>query len=647
MCKSLSAMQETTRMMRGQLEVRADELRLTFADGSVVVPSAEEIFRYAFQGEDKIRDVRVTATVPESLKFSRFPLTLMLHVKADKRGDDIGIFADIVGTTDGVIVSISNISQRQSDHVVHEGTWYPLAKGALEEIRSILGKEGIADLRNVTIRQYLELTRIAISNPFIADDTDHLLDAGHAAKPDTAPILSGFTGRLYPYQETGHAWLTRLTREGVGCILGDEMGLGKTVQVIALLVSRCPSDTPSLIVAPATILENWRRELARFAPNIRVGLHLGVSRTGFPRDLRDVDVVLTSYDTAVRDLSMLKMIRWALVLVDEAQAIKNPDTKRTIALKALPRSVAIAVTGTPVENRLTDLWSIVDFVLPGWLGDLPHFEKAFADVPPDAARLEPLVSPILLRRRVADVAHDLPPRIDIPQPLNLGAEEAVEYEKLRSEIEAEYGESASLVAIGKLRQFCAHPLQITGGWHDPTEHSSKYVRLLELLEEIFSNREKALVFLHYHHVTDVFIKDLAKRFTAYTDWIDGRVDASARQWKVDQFSESTGSAVLLLNPRTAGTGLNLTAANHVIHFSPDWNPAVEDQASARAYRRGQTKPVTVHRLFFTDTVEEVIIQRLERKRQLAKEAVVGTSGEEEDRVDILRALKASPLKRSG
>jgi SNF2 family DNA or RNA helicase len=202
-----------------------------------------------------------------------------------------------------------------------------------------------------------------------------------------------------------------------------------------------------------------------------------------------------------------------------------------------------------------------------------------------------------------------------------------------------------LVSLGKLRQFCVHPFQLTGEWGNPAIGNAKYERFLEILEEIFARKEKVLVFIEYLHASDLFSKDLHERFAVYVDAIDGRIPIGERQAKVDRFSAHSGSAVFLLNPRTAGVGLNLTAANHVIHFGPDWNPAVEDQASARSHRRGQIRPVTVHRMFFVDSVEDIIIQRLEHKRQLAELAVVGTKGDGESREEILRALRASPIRR--
>jgi SNF2 family DNA or RNA helicase len=345
----------------------------------------------------------------------------------------------------------------------------------------------------------------------------------------------------------------------------------------------------------------------------------------------------------MRDISILEMVKWNVVVLDEAQAIKTPDAQRTVTLKTLPRRTAIAVTGTPVENRLRDLWSIMDFVMPGFLGTLDEFERCYEDNPDDACALEPLVTPLILRRLVADVAADLPQRIDIPQPVQLSHEAAKRYDELRVEIAEKYGARATLVALTNLRMFCTHPFLVDGNTGDPLRHSTKYMRLVEILDEIFTSGEKALIFTSYTGMADILDSDLARRFGVPVGIIDGRVPVSDRQPTIDRFGESRSASALILNPKAAGTGLNITAANHVIHFNLEWNPAVEDQATARAYRRGQSRPVTVHRLYHPGTVEEVIDERAKRKRQVAAEAVVGSTGSADDLADIARVIRLSPL----
>jgi SNF2 family DNA or RNA helicase len=355
-------------------------------------------------------------------------------------------------------------------------------------------------------------------------------------------------------------------------------------------------------------------------------------------------VVIASFETAVADISLFRNVRWDLLILDEAQGIKNPTAKRSIQLKTIPRNIAIAVTGTPVENRLKDLWSITDFAVPSLLGQLREFEKRHPDTIDGAALLEPIISPIILRRRVAEVAQDLPERIDIPQPLELDTASADAYEQIRVAAAAENSGAATITALTKLRMFCTHPWLADSlrDVPDAAQCSVKFSRLLEILEEIISEGGKALIFTSYQQSIDILVSEIPSRTGIPADYIDGRVPVPERQAKVDAFTALPSSAVLVLNPKAAGTGLNITAANHVIHYNLEWNPAVEDQASARAHRRGQTRPVTVHRFFYINTVEDVIDDRMKRKRELATTAIVGTDGSKQEMDDILRALRISP-----
>jgi SNF2 family DNA or RNA helicase len=341
---------------------------------------------------------------------------------------------------------------------------------------------------------------------------------------------------------------------------------------------------------------------------------------------------------------MLRDIRWDVLVIDEAQGIKNPFSRRSTRLREIPRKCAISVTGTPVENHLMDLWAIMEFSVPLLLGPIDEFEKYYPDTISGAETLEPIITPLILRRRVSEVAKDLPSRIDIPQPLELDVESARIYEELRLSVSKNSGDKLS--SLIKLRMYCTHPWLI----EKPTtsvsavECSVKLQRLMEIIEEIIDTNGKALIFTSYQESVDMISREISNRFGIYTDQIDGRVPIEKRQEIIDKFSQQKNSAVLVLNPKAAGTGLNITAANHVIHFNLEWNPAVEDQASARAHRRGQTKTVTVHRFFYINTVEEIINERMRSKRQLSATAIIGGAGEEADMGDILRALQISPIR---
>jgi len=626
-------------------EISDDQLLLK-SKGERFYPSADEVYRSII--EQKIVFSDVPPGPPANLKklsFSKYPAQLLIEVDYNPSEGDTGLFCLIIASVKGKEVLMDTLRARKTDHIVIDGKWYPFALGAVKEILRLFDNAGINDAGHVSFRQFMYLKQTAQENELIRDRTAGQIVHPGITKNPGEDALRLFEGSLYPYQKDGWHWLSFICQEELGGILADEMGLGKTVQIItALAKPERQSVVPSLIVATSTLLENWRREIAKFAPSLKVCIHQGPERTGLPASLQTNDAVISSYDTIVRDGALFGMIDWKIIVLDEAQAIKNPETRRASAVKNLKKNVGIAVTGTPVENRLRDLWSIVDFVLPNYLGTQQDFENRFEESTEGGKAIEPIVSPIMLRRRVKDVAQDLPERIEIPQVLLLNEKEIVEYEHVRKGILEEYGMSASLVSLAKLRMFCAHPWLLEDrqpGNGDPAEFG-KFGRMLEIIEEIFDNEEKVLVFTSYNRMSDIIVKEALDRFEVYADVIDGRTPISERQDNVDRFSSETGPALLALNPRAAGTGLNITAANHVIHYNLEWNPAIEDQASARAHRRGQARPVTIHRLYIAGTVEEAIDQRLERKRQLIDAAIVGVAGKEEEYDDILRALQITP-----
>lgn len=610
-------------------------ITLRLPGGETLRPTASEIAGAEYKQRLNIRGHEVACRPSATLvtiRFHRFPPDAVLDLTPPS--SDLSV----PPTCRIRIAGVDSEPPQGVDQFLSGNDWYPLPVDVLESIRALLSEIGVTG--SLTVKQYLLLRRRNSDLITVGREP-----AAAYTKPREDPPQHGLQATLYPYQANGFRWLSRIADEELGCVLGDEMGLGKTLQVIALLLRESTRGTPSLVIAPTTLLENWRRELERFAPTLKVCVHRGSSRTGYPRILADFNVVLTSYDTAVRDISILEMVRWNIVVMDEAQAIKTPDTQRARTLKAIPRRVAIAVTGTPVENRLRDLWSLMDFAVPEFLGELEEFERSYADDDGGAASLEPLVSPLILRRTVAEVATDLPGRIDIPQAIELSDKAAGDYDAVRHAIIAQYGASATLVALTKLRMYCCHPFLTDHGTGDPLPHSSKYARLVEILDEVFERGDKVLIFTSYQEMSDILVADLHRRYSVPVAAIDGRTPIEDRQPVVDRFGAAASSAALVLNPKAAGTGLNITAATHVIHYNLEWNPATEDQATARAYRRGQTRPVTVHRLFHPGTVEEVIDQRLQRKRALASNAVVGTEGADADLADVFAALNASPMLR--
>jgi len=468
--------------------------------------------------------------------------------------------------------------------------------------------------------------------------------------------IPGLTASLFPYQARGVRWMWETISHTGGLILADEMGLGKTLQIIALLLMEPPeAESPALIVCPTSLIANWVREFARFAADITVMVHRGPGRAGIYRELQKTSVVITTYDTMVNDISIFSSFEWSWVICDEAQAIKNPDSNRRNAIITIPRRRTIPMTGTPVENSLLDLWSLADFAIPGLLGSRQNFEATYPDNIDSAQAIGHLTDPVILKRRVADVAGDLPERIDVDIPLELDDPLADHYRLVRETTLAKYPVAGALVATLQLQLVCAHP------WlrcDDDLDHDGegagimrtnayplmtpKMERAVALLREAFFNGRKVIVFAIFNRIGELLREAFSGFSNAYWGAINGSTPQSDRQDIIDIFSAHSGPGCLILNPKAAGAGLNITAATVVIHFTPVWNPALESQASARAHRRGQTQPVTVYRLFYKDTVEEVMIERSLWKSELANESVPVSS---RDATDLKRALEIMPEKK--
>jgi SNF2 family DNA or RNA helicase len=631
-------MSENNRHARWVLNASASAIVLDTGSG-LVEPAAIAIWEAEFEDRMEVSGFAVLHPSDDlpKIDFSRFPMDLSVVAKGSS---SVGLSLALAGDLGRKLMELPFPVPVQ---IVYDGRWFLIDGDVVAETAEALAGKGMAITERINIGQLIWLRG---KDRLPASFADQTADTG--APGTNSPKLGDLGLRpgteLFGYQEIGVSFLAAVSRESIGCILADEMGLGKTLQIISLLsIEKAAARGTNLIICPATLLENWRREIAAFAPHLSTLAHSGPTRTGDPAVFASYDVVIASYETAIRDEPLLSSFEWNVLALDEAQNIKNPDAQRTVTVKGLPRRVSLAITGTPVENKLTDLWSIADFALPDLLGSRRDFEADYDDSHEDASRLAPVVAPIILRRRVADVAKDLPPRIDVPQVLSMTRQMASLYEDIRNEVIGTFGTSATLVVLGKMRQFCAHPRLLGISWEDPAIGMPKYQRLIEILEEIFARGQKALVFSSFTGMTDILLEDIPERFpAAWAGFIDGRVPVVDRQSLVDRFSEHEGFGFLALNPKAAGVGLNITAANHVIHYNPEWNPAVEDQASARAHRRKQKLPVTVHHLFFADSVEEVVVDRLNLKRMIAGGAVVGHKGTS-DASDIARALKISPL----
>ena len=455
----------------------------------------------------------------------------------------------------------------------------------------------------------------------------------------------GFVGKLRPYQARGLAWLETMGALGLGACLADDMGLGKTIQLLAFLLHRleqAPCDRrPALLVAPTSVLGNWEREAGRFAPALRVVQHYGAGRARRGRDVpRGAGtLVLTSYGLLRRDAALLSSVEWSAVVLDEAQNIKNAASATARAARSLRAAHRFALTGTPVENRLSELWSILDFANPGLLGPLEVFRRELA-VPIErygndeaAARLKKMVSPFLLRRVKSDpsIIRDLPPKNEMKVVCTLTREQATLYQAVVDE-EMRRIESADgmerrgrvLALLLFLKQICNHPSQYLCDAGPLGRRSGKLERTAEMLEEAIADGDKALIFTQFREMGDRLVKHLGERLGEEVAFLHGGTPRRARDELVRRFQDAArGPRVFVLSVKAGGTGLNLTRANHVFHFDRWWNPAVEDQATDRAYRIGQKRTVYVHKLVCAGTVEEKVDRMLEQKRALASK-VVGT-----------------------
>ncbi|WP_444659090.1 DEAD/DEAH box helicase [Caproiciproducens sp. R2] len=635
--------------MQWNWEIQGTMLALEKSDKTAIYyPSAVEIYAYLYGNQEQLQPQSPTncdspAKVFPSLKFSQIGERIKIYIDFDRhlRKIQIQFYVERHNNKIDLIAPVEMLR----DHIIFNNEWFFLTDNFSDFI-ALLNESQITNCGDISLLQYIKLLQNVDRhrNVPVYDEAREMLD-NHPIDEDASSLPECLTAKLYPYQKTGFLWMRYIISEKCGCILADEMGLGKTLQIITLIASRNgPSTTPSLIITPVSLLENWKREFAKFTKGLSVLVHHGPLRTGRYTELLDYDAVIISYNTASSDQSLLHMIHWDLLVLDEAQNIKNPEAARTQSVKNIPCNVGIAVTGTPFENHVTDIWSLVDFIAPSTLGTLEIFSDKISDDVSGAKLLEPVLSPLMLRRRVADVANDLPERIDIPQIIQMNEVEALKYENIREQIMQQMGgKQAALPMIQKLRMFCTHPRLLNNELsNDPSESSTKYERLCELLTEIVAMDEKAILFTSFNKMFDILLSDIPRRFMIPVMAINGSTSPAIRQDIVDNYSEISGSALLVLNPRAAGTGLNITAASRIIHYNLEWNPALEDQASARAYRRGQTKKVFVYRLFYKNTVEQIINERIELKRTISDTAIIGTNGENENTDDILSALMLSP-----
>lgn len=545
---------------------------------------------------------------------------------------------------------LADLAAVKSPLVRLRGRWIELDARRLAAGLRVVGRTGTAtvgDILRLGLGSGPDRTVEGLPVESVAADgwLGDLLSGETEVRLSAVDVPGSFDGRLRPYQARGLAWLDFLHRAGLGALLADDMGLGKTVQLLALLArdTAAGETGPSLLICPMSLVGNWQREAARFTPTLRVHVHHGAERARgkeFADAVAAADLIVTTYALAARDAADLRRIAWRRVVVDEAQAIKNAATRQATAIRSLPAGTRIAVTGTPVENRLADLWSIFEFVNPGMLGTAPSFKKRYAEPiekhgDDDAAhRLRTFTQPFILRRVKTDksIISDLPDKLEMDVLCNLTAEQAGLYravvDDMMQRIESSEGierRGLVLATMTKLKQVCNHPAQFLRDGGALAGRSGKLQRLDEILDEVLALDEKALLFTQYAEFGAMLRGHLTGRFGREVLFLHGGVAKPARDEMVARFQQDD-PALFVLSLKAGGTGLTLTAANHVVHVDRWWNPAVEDQATDRAYRIGQRRSVQVRKFVCAGTIEEKIAGMIRDKRGLAAR-IVG-SGED-------------------
>ena len=450
---------------------------------------------------------------------------------------------------------------------------------------------------------------------------------------DLVPVVpSTLQAELRDYQIEGFVWMIRLAHLGVGACLADDMGLGKTLQALAVILYYARSG-PTMVVAPTSVCMNWEQEINRFAPTLKMHMLSGSGRKAKVKSLGKYDVLITSYTLLQQEVELFETVNWQTIVLDEAQAIKNAGTKRSRAAMQLPAKFRLITTGTPIENHLGELWNLFRFINPGLLGTFKQFNSRFG-IPIEKhhdrdarLQLKKIIRPFMLRRIKSQVLEELPPRTEVTLRVEMKPEEVQFYEALRQQALENIESSAEkpgrhlqiLAEIMKLRRACCNPRLIVPDTKIP---STKMEVFAEVVEELIGSRHKALVFSQFTgHLA--LIREYLDEKKIYYKYLDGTTPARERQRQVETFQEGEGD-LFLISLKAGGLGLNLTAADYVIHMDPWWNPAVEDQAADRAHRIGQKRPVTVYRLVTTNTIEEKIVRLHQEKRDLANSLLEGT-----------------------
>ncbi|MEG3435747.1 DEAD/DEAH box helicase [Pannus brasiliensis CCIBt3594] len=609
----------------------------------------------------QLQDRGLGVILPDGLAAGSNETRLGIKIEANvtpKKGERLSL-KSLLNFQLKLVVGDQEISQKDFDKLLAKkspivevgGQWIVLQPTDVKAAREILSNTvapidlSVEDALRLSSGDHNVIAKLPVVN-FEATGILQELIANLTNNQGIQPIETpkDFKGELRPYQKKGVSWLNFLEQWGLGACLADDMGLGKTPQLIAFLLSLQERDlleNPVLVVCPTSVVNNWEREVKKFAPKLSVLLHHGEKRSKgktFAREVQNKALVITSYPLVYRDATTLGSIEWRGVVLDEAQNIKNPDAKQSKAVRELPAGFRVALTGTPVENRLSELWSILDFLNPNFLGNKSFFQRRFA-IPIEKYgdrqslhSLRSLVRPFILRRLKTDksIIQDLPEKQEMNVFCGLSKEQADMYQALASEtlqkIESSEGiqrRGLILTLLMQLKQICNHPAQfLKENRLESGNRSGKLLRLEEMLEELVEEGDRALIFTQFAEWGKLLQPYLQKKLKREVLFLYGSTKQKERVEMVDRFqNDPDGPPIFILSLKAGGTGLNLTRANHVFHVDRWWNPAVENQATDRAFRIGQKRDVQVHKFICTGTLEERINDMIESKKQLAEQTV--------------------------
>ncbi len=612
---------------------------------------AKEAFEYLGSYAQRLAEGGFGVIIPDWWKERRRALGVKVEFSKEWNTKAYLGFSALVDYKLKVFCNGREVSQEELEELIRlkaplamvNGEWIEVNEEQLKSAVKMLEKGAISDTVPNIIRagKALGMNVIGYSG---GGALGELLsgNAGFAAREQPGR----FSGALRDYQKTGFSWLGYMTDMGFGCCLADDMGLGKTIEVIAYLLSlkeKGETGRPSLIVCPTSVITNWQREIEKFAPGMKVMVHHGTDRLRGKRFLRSAmrsDAVISSYALLSRDEKLLSNIKWRDIILDEAQNIKNEGAKQSMSAKRLAADRRIALTGTPIENRLLELKSIFDFLNPGYFGSVDKFKKDYS-IPIErygddaaSAELKSLVNPFILRRVKTDrsIIRDLPDKQETKVYCAVTKEQATLYSATVDDMiariaQAEGMERKSLVlgTMIKLKQLLDHPSLLTKDKLRGDGRSGKLVRLFEMLEEVYDEGARALIFTQFIGAGQLIKEGIERRFGGDVPFLHGSVPRSERDGMIKAFQEGTGPGAFVISTKAGGFGLNLTAASYVFHFDRWWNPAVENQATDRAHRIGQTKNVQVYKFVSTGTLEEHIDRMLTEKSGLFNRIIGSTS----------------------